>query len=216
MGGSTGERIGVFGGTFDPPHIGHVVAAVNVRQALALDRVLMIPASIPWQKTDFRDVSLAEDRLAMLHATVDGVDGLSVSTIELDRGGESYSADTLEALAKPGSKAAPDLFLIVGSDVAPQLDTWKRPEVLKARSTIVVYDRPGSAGGVPPAGWRHEAVAVPQVDVSSTDIRARVHDGRPIDGLVVTAVARHIRSRHLYAADRRSTRDRQQAPAVGA
>jgi tetratricopeptide (TPR) repeat protein len=129
MGGSTGDRIGVFGGTFDPPHVGHVIAAVNARHGLALDRVLMIPASIPWQKADFRDISSAEDRLAMLHATIDGVAGLQVSTIELDRGGASYSADTLEELAasqarRPGG-VRPELFMIVGSDVAPLLDTWK-------------------------------------------------------------------------------------------
>ena len=217
MGGSTGERIGVFGGTFDPPHVGHVIAAVNVREALALHRILMIPASIPWQKRDFRDISSAEDRLAMLHATVDGVEGLTVSTIELERGGESYSADTLEALAPANVPGAPDLFLIVGSDVASRLDTWKRPDVLRANSTIVVYARPGSsAGEAPPAGWRHETVVVPQVDVSSSDIRRRVREGRPIDGLVAPAVARHIRARGLYATESRNAHDRQQAPAVGA
>ncbi len=208
MGGSTGERIGVFGGTFDPPHVGHVVAAVAVRHAMGLDRILMIPASIPWQKVDFRDVTAAEDRLAMLHATIDGVEGLAVSTIELDRGGESYSADTLEALATAGDEPGPELFLIVGSDVAPTLDTWKRPAVLQERATIVVHDRFGTAGGAPPAGWRYERVDVPQLEASSTDIRVRVREGRPIDGLVAPAVVRHIRARGLYTADRAN------APAV--
>jgi nicotinate-nucleotide adenylyltransferase len=216
MGGSTGERIGVFGGTFDPPHVGHIVAAVTVRHELGLDRILMIPASIPWQKVDFRDITAAEDRLAMLHAAIDGVEGLAVSTVELERGGESYTADTLEALASTARSGSPELFLIVGSDVAPTLDTWKRPEVLRARSTIVVHDRPGSAGGVPPAGWSHQRVELPQFDVSSTDLRARVRDGRPIDGLVAPAVARHIRARGLYATDGRPAQPRQDAPAVGA
>ncbi|HEX7095384.1 MAG TPA: nicotinate-nucleotide adenylyltransferase [Acidimicrobiales bacterium] len=190
-----GERIGVFGGTFDPPHVGHVVAAVNVRAALALDRVLMVPAGVPWQKAHLR-ISPAEDRLAMLSAAVDGVDGLEVTTIELERSGESYTADTLDVLARrhPGAQ----LYLIVGSDIAPTLDTWRRPEALRELATTVVYERPGSGGGRPPAGWPATVVAVPQLDVSSTEIRARVRDGRPIGGLVVPAVDRHIRSRGLY------------------
>jgi nicotinate-nucleotide adenylyltransferase len=191
-----GERIGIFGGTFDPPHVGHVIAAVNVRHELRLDRILMVPAAVPWQKVPTRGVSDPSDRLAMLRATVDGVNGLEVSTIELDRGGESYTADTLEALA--ASLPVASRFLVVGSDVAPLLDTWKRPEVVRDLSTIVVYERPGSRGGAPPRGWHWHAVDVPHVDVSSTDVRARVRDGRPIDGLVVPAVARHIESRRLY------------------
>jgi nicotinate-nucleotide adenylyltransferase len=208
MVGRAGERIGVFGGTFDPPHMGHVVAAVNVRHRLTLDRVLMVPASVPWQKTDSREISPAEDRLAMLHATIDGVDGLEVSTVELDRGGESYSADTLEELSRPPFAwgEVPELFLIVGSDVAPLLDTWKRTDVLRSVGTIVVYDRPGSAGALPPAGWRHVAVTVPQVEASSTELRMRVQDGRPLGGLVAPAVDRHIRARGLYRSPARAER----------
>jgi nicotinate-nucleotide adenylyltransferase len=192
----TGRRTGIFGGTFDPPHVGHVIAAVNVRHELRLDRVLMVPAAIPWQKVPARAVSDASDRVTMLHAAVDGVPGLEVSTVEIDRGGASYTADTLEALAA----AAPDdeRFLVVGSDVAPLLDTWNRPEVVRTLATIVVYDRERFRGGTPPTGWRWQHVEVPHVDVSSTDIRRRARDGAPIDGLVVPAVARYVEARGLY------------------
>jgi nicotinate-nucleotide adenylyltransferase len=192
-----GERIGIFGGTFDPPHVGHLTAAVNVRHELGLTRVLMVPAAIPWQKAHSRAISAPADRLAMTRAAFDGVDGLEVSTIELDRGGESYTADTLEALRLAMPDA--DLYLVVGSDIAPTLDTWKRPEVLRARATIVVYERSGSPGCTPPSGWTWQQVAVPQMAVSSTDVRERVRDGRPIAGLVSREVAQLIHARRLYA-----------------
>ena len=109
-------RLGVFGGTFDPPHVGHLVTAVNVRHALSLDRVLLVVANVPWQKVGERTVSPAEDRLAMVEAAARGVAGLEVSRLEIDRGGPSYTADTLGHLhaAHPGV----ELFLIVGSDAA--------------------------------------------------------------------------------------------------
>jgi nicotinate-nucleotide adenylyltransferase len=190
------ERIGLLGGTFDPPHLGHVIVAANVRHELGLDRLVLVPASIPWQKVHLRAISPAADRLAMVQATVAGVQGVEVSTIELDRGGESYSADTLEELTQRHRGGA--LFLLVGSDIAPHLDTWKRPDVVRALATVVVYDRPGSAGRGAPAGWGAVRVPVPQVEISSTDIRERVRAGRPIDGLVTPAVARHIHERGLY------------------
>jgi nicotinate-nucleotide adenylyltransferase len=191
------RRIGLLGGTFDPPHVGHVAAAVNVRHELQLDRVLVMPANIPWQKMGTRVISSAPERLAMVRAAFAGVPGVEVSTIELDRGGESFTADTLESLsdAEPGA----EWYVIVGSDIAPSLDTWKRPEVMKRLATVVVYERPGSTGLRPPPGWRHVVTPVPQLDVSSTDLRERVRCGRPIDGLVSPAVADLVRSGGLYA-----------------
>src|ERR1700689_4116724 len=90
-----GERIGILGGTFDPIHVGHLVAAVNARDAVRLDRVVMMVANVPWQKAGSRSVSTAEDRLALVEASVGGVAGLEASRREIDRGGESYTADTL-------------------------------------------------------------------------------------------------------------------------
>src|SRR3954452_23272754 len=118
-----GARLGVFGGTFDPVHNGHLVAATGARHALRLDRVLMVPAGDPWQKRD-QDLAPAEDRLAMLRAAVDGVEGLEVDLVELERSGPSYTADTIEDLRR----AHPDdeLFLILGADAAADLDTSDR------------------------------------------------------------------------------------------
>ncbi len=190
-------RLGVFGGTFDPPHVGHLVTAVNVRHALALDRVLLVVANVPWQKVGERTVSPAEDRLAMVEAAARGVAGLEVSRLEIDRGGPSYTADTLGELrrAHPGA----ELFLIVGSDAAGGLTTWERVDEVREQCTVVVVDRPGAEGEQPPPGWRWERVEVPRLDVSSTDLRARVADGRPLDFLLPPDVIACIRTRGLYA-----------------
>ena len=189
------ERIGVFGGTFDPPHVGHLVTAVNVRHALQLDRVLLVVANMPWQKEGQRDVSDAEDRFALVQAAVDGVPGLEASRIELDRGGASYTADTLAELTRrhPGA----ELFTILGEDAAESLETWERYGEVVARSTLVVVDRPGWRPSLPD-GIAWERVEVPHLEVSSTDLRARVVDGRPLDYLLPPAVIRGIRERRLY------------------
>ena len=192
----SGERIGILGGTFDPPHVGHIVAAVGVRHVLSLHRVLVTPANIPWQKRGVRDVTPIADRLAMARAAFANLEGIEVSTVELDRGGDTYTVDTLIAL----QEARPDdeHWLIVGSDVARHLDTWHRPEVVRSLTRMVVYERPGSVGARPPASWPFELVDLPLIDVSSTDIRDRVRRGEPIDGLVPPSVADIVRRRGLY------------------
>jgi nicotinate-nucleotide adenylyltransferase len=192
----TGERLGIFGGTFDPPHVGHLVTAVNVRHELALDRVLLVVAGQPWQKVGTRDVSSAEDRLAMVEAAVGDVDGLEASRIELDRRGMSYTADTLSELL--GRDPTLDLYVILGSDAAVGLPGWERADEVRALSTIVVVERPGSGEGSPPLGWSWVRVEVPRLEVSSTDLRARVIDGRPLDYLLSPAVIDTIERRGLY------------------
>ncbi len=190
------ERIGVFGGTFDPVHVGHLVTAVNVRHELGLDRVLLVVANVPWQKAD-RSITSAEDRFAMVEAAVADVDGLEASRIEIDRGGDSYTADTLIALREqhPGA----ELFLILGSDAAAGLESWERAADLPGLCTIVVVERPGAAGATGlPAGWQGLSVEVPRLEVSSTDLRARFADGRPLDYLVTEPVIDVIRRRGLY------------------
>ena len=136
-------RIGLFGGTFDPPHVGHLVTAVNVRHALDLDTVILMVANIPWQKQGERAITPAADRLAMVEAAVADVPGLAAGRLEIDAGGPSYTADTLAALAAahPGA----ELFTIVGDDAAAGLHTWERFEEVLAQSSLVVVDRPGKA-----------------------------------------------------------------------
>lgn len=186
----------MFGGTFDPPHVGHLVTAVNVRHELRLDVVLLVVANDPWQKSGERRVSSAQDRLAMAAAAVGDVDGLEVSDIEVRRGGTSYTADTLIELGRrhPGA----ELHLILGSDAAAGLLTWERHEAVREGATITVVTRPGSEGATPPPGWRWVTVETPRLEVSSTDLRARVADGRPLDYLLTPAVIDTIRQRRLY------------------
>jgi nicotinate-nucleotide adenylyltransferase len=188
-------RLGLFGGTFDPPHVGHLVTAVNVRHALELDRVILMVANVPWQKEGTRPITAAPDRLAMVEAAVAEVDGLVPGRHELDHGGPSYTADTLAALAAehPGA----ELFTIVGDDAAAGLQTWERYDEVVAQSRLVVVDRPGMPVDLPPVvDWIR--VEVPRLEVSSTDLRARFSDGRPLDYLVTEPVLRVIADRRLY------------------
>lgn len=194
-----GQRTGIFGGTFDPVHVGHLVAAVNARHALALDRVIMMVANVPWQKADVRVVSTAADRLALVEAAVGDVPGVEAGSLEIERGGESYTSDTLAELKRQGPDD--ELFLIVGWDVAPVLSTWERYEEAQALSTLVVVNRPGSP---PPKklerqGWKVVEVKVPNIEISSSDLRERAADGRPLDYLIPEAAVRCIRARGMYA-----------------
>ncbi|MGI9600512.1 MAG: nicotinate-nucleotide adenylyltransferase [Acidimicrobiales bacterium] len=192
----TGTRIGIFGGTFDPPHVGHLATAVNVTHDLGLDRMLMVVANVPWQKVGTRQISPAADRLAMVEAAVAASPLLDASSIELERGGETYTADTLAELS--GQDPDAELFLIVGADAAAGLDTWKRPDEIRSQCTIVVVDRPGRGTGRPPEGWEHVHVDVPQLEISSSDLRVRFRDGRPTDYLVPPEVLAVIAARDIY------------------
>jgi nicotinate-nucleotide adenylyltransferase len=192
------RRVGLFGGTFDPPHVGHLVTAVNVRHALQLDVVVLMVANIPWQKEGSRSITPALDRLAMVEAAVADATGLEAGRLEIDLGGPSYTADTLTALAErePGA----ELYTIVGDDAAAGLATWERYEEVIERSRLVVVDRPGVPveldDDIP---WIH--VEVPRLEVSSTDLRARFVDGRPLDYLVPDPVLQVIAERGLYRSE---------------
>lgn len=191
------RRLGLFGGTFDPPHVGHLVTAVNVRHALALDAVVLMVANDPWQKSGARSVTPALERLAMVEAAVADVEGLLAGRDEIDHGGPSYTADTLSALSSKYPNA--ELFTIVGDDAAAGFTTWERYDEVALRSRLVVVDRPGMPVDLPDGfEWMH--VEVPHLDVSSSDLRARCRDGRPLDYLVTESVLRVIRDRHLYEA----------------
>ena len=188
----------MFGGTFDPPHLGHLVTAVNVRHALRLDRVLLMVAGEPWQKTGSRRITPAADRLAMVRAAVEGVPGLEAGALEVERGGASFTADTLEALHEqyPGAL----LHTIVGDDAAAGFESWQRYERVAELSTLVVVDRPGFVAELPERfSWVH--VEVPRLEVSSTDLRARFTDGRPLDYLVTDSVRAAIATRGLYRSE---------------
>ncbi|HUF84943.1 MAG TPA: nicotinate-nucleotide adenylyltransferase [Acidimicrobiia bacterium] len=192
------ERVGVFGGTFDPVHNGHVVAAVETRAALDLERVLVVVAGDPWQKRDLV-VASAADRLAMVEAAVTEIDGVEASALEIEREGPSVTADTLEGLTIPGR----DLFLILGTDAVANMPTWRRLDETRDLATVAIVERGGVRGVDPPGdGWRVEHVRIPQLDIASTDLRDRLGSGRPVDGLVPPAAVRVIRERGLYTGSR--------------
>lgn len=191
----TPRRIGVFGGTFDPPHIGHLVAALDARAALDLDVVLLVVANVPWQKVGARAITPAADRLAMVRAAVAGTPGLEVSDVELRRGGPSYTADTLADLRRDEPDA--ELFVIVGRDAAAGLTTWERYREVAEGATLVVVDRPGPEVPLDPA-FTWVRVDIPELELSSTELRERVAAGRSIRFLTPEGVATCITERDLY------------------
>jgi nicotinate-nucleotide adenylyltransferase len=188
-------RIGVFGGTFDPPHVGHLVTAVNVRHALDLDLMILMVANVPWQKVGVRTITPAEDRLAMVAAAVADVPHLVAGDHEIRAGGPSYTADTLAVLADEHRGAR--LFTVVGDDAAAGIRSWERAEEVIERSQLVVVDRPGEQFELD-AGIDWIRVEVPRLEVSSTDLRARWLDGRPLDYLVTDEVLAVVAERDLY------------------
>lgn len=187
------ERVGIMGGTFDPVHVGHIVAAVDVRYALRLDRLLMPVAPRPWQK-EGEVIAPASARFAMLEAAVASLDGVEASSVEIRRAGQTYTADTVAELRAPGR----ELFLAVGSDVAVELDSWHHVEQVRPHVTLVIVSRAGERATVPSPAWKVEHVEIPRLDVSSTAVRARLESGHPVDGLVPAAAIRVIRELDLY------------------
>jgi nicotinate-nucleotide adenylyltransferase len=195
------SRIGILGGTFDPVHVGHLVAAVNVRHELALDRVLLVVANEPWQKVGARPVTPARDRLALVEAAVCSCPGVEASDLEIERGGPSYTADTVAELEArhPGA----DISLVIGADVAGSLGSWERIEELRGRVRLVVVNRPGTpvVDATELMGWDVSTVEIPDLEISSTDLRDRAATGRPLDFLVPVEAIRLLRERSLYVVE---------------
>jgi nicotinate-nucleotide adenylyltransferase len=192
------RRLGILGGTFDPIHIGHLIAASEVAGQLDLDEVVFIPAGRPWQKSLH---SPAEDRLLMTTLAVADDRRFSVSRIELDRRGPTYSADTVAALSDFYGEGT-ELFFILGSDAASGLSTWHKLDEFTQLAKLVVVARPGEHRDVSlGAGFQMTTVSIPGVDISSTEIRGRVRQGRPIAYLVPAAVETYIRANGLYSTE---------------
>ncbi|HEX2050348.1 MAG TPA: nicotinate-nucleotide adenylyltransferase [Actinomycetota bacterium] len=192
-------RLGVMGGTFDPIHIGHLVAASEALYAFELDRVTFVPTGQPWQKRFYSD---AEDRYLMTVLGAASNPCFAVSRVELDRKGPTYTADTMDVLRSFHGDGV-ELFFIVGGDAVLRLGTWHKVERLAALATVIAVTRPGFALGnlVREPSWPElRVLEMPGIDVSSTDVRARVRAGRPIDYVVPADVVRYIRDRGLYTA----------------
>jgi nicotinate-nucleotide adenylyltransferase len=186
-------RLGLLGGTFDPPHVGHLLAAVDAREALELDLLVFVPAGVqPFKQGHVR--ATGEQRLAMLRRMVAEDPCFAVDPIELERAGLSYTVETLTVFAERHPDCA--LFLLIGEDLAGQIGSWRDPEGIARLATVVVLTREGGeddAGAVP-----LRRLATRRVDVSSTEVRARRQAGRSIRGFVTDGVADYIEAAGLY------------------
>lgn len=184
------------GGTFDPIHIGHLIAASEVHSALNLDSVWFIPARQPWQKAD-RKVSAAEHRLEMTKRAIEGDPRFEVSDIEINRDGPTRSVETVKQLKTTHPNI--DIFWIVGADVATRIPTWHEWEEFVAAVTLVVVNRPdsGSIGLLP---FEYQNVEMPSVRISATQLRERYAQGLATKYLVPDAVDAYIKDHHLFGA----------------
>lgn len=195
-------KLGILGGTFNPPHLGHLLLGQEAYVALDLDEVVLIPAGDPPHKPDDEEPG-AEHRLALCHAAVQGDPKLSVSNIESRRPGPSFTADTLREL----SAQAPDteLHLILGGDAAAGLPRWREPEQIVSHARLAVAERAGAGRQAIeealrsiPARVSISFFAMPAMDVSSTLVRKRVREGLPLRYLVPDLVTDYIRQHGLY------------------
>jgi nicotinate-nucleotide adenylyltransferase len=199
-------RVGIFGGAFNPPHIGHLVCAQEALVRLELDLVVFVPVGVAPHREIEADPG-AEARLEMVELAIADDERFEMSRIELDREGPSYTSDTLEQLQ--GERSGDELFLILGGDQAAALGSWHEPEKVLERATVAVFER---------ASWGRNAIGIkigrlpgaravrylemPLIQVSSSQVRRRVREGKPIRYLVPEKVVDYIRSNDLYAAAR--------------
>lgn len=188
------------GGTFDPIHLGHLVCAEEARYQFSLERVVFVPAGDPWQK---QDVSAPDDRYEMTRLATEPNPYFSVSREEIDRPGPTYTADTLDQVrARLGESA--DLFFITGADAVVRILSWKRPEEVLGKAHFIAARRPGVDLTLLKEQSLEDRVSlmeIPLLSISSTDIRRRVAEGRPIRYLVPEPVEKFIVDRHLYASE---------------
>lgn len=197
-------KVGVMGGTFDPIHLAHLILAEQARVFLGLDRVLFVPAGAPWRKADRRIAPVA-DRVAMVRAALAGDPYFEVSLIESERRGPSYTVDTLSVLQRQLGPQA-ELHFILGQDALADLPNWREPTRIVQLARLAVAARPGCPPpdptalerAVPGIRERIDVVPMPQVDISSTDIRRRVAQGISIRFLVPAAVEAYITAHGLY------------------
>ena len=189
------SRIGVLGGTFNPVHIGHLILAQDALEKFGLDQVLFVPCANPPHKRP-RRLAPAKHRLAMLKAALKGDSRFAVSTVEIDRGGVSYSIDTIRQLRRAKPKAR--FYFIIGADTLPELRTWRSIRKISGLCTFVAMGRPGYAGRAT-RGFRARPFPGHLIDISSSEIRQRVSEGKSIRHLVPAAVERYISHHGLYA-----------------
>ena len=186
-------RIGVLGGSFNPPHNGHLIIASDAFESLGLDLLYIVPAAANPLKSHDPEGATPDQRLEMVRLTFGGDARFEVSAVEIERGGLSFTVDTLETLARqhPGA----ELVLLLGIDSLKTMDRWRQPDRIRELATLAALAR-GEAEGSLPDGVR--MVTTRRVDVSSTEIRGRLAEGRPVKGFVAESVERYISAAELY------------------
>lgn len=187
-------KIGLLGGTFNPVHIGHLVLAEECWHRFGLDKVVFIPAYIQPLKEAEGSVS-ASDRLNMVRLALEGDDRFTISTFEIDKGGTSYSIDTIKHFKEENEEA--ELFFITGADSAESLSMWKDIDKILSLTTFIIASRPGW-GENSPYEDRVKRIVIPGIEISSSDIRERIKNRQPIDYLVPEKVVEYIRNKGLY------------------
>ncbi len=190
-------RVGVFGGTFDPIHIGHLVAAQNALYAGSLDKVLFVVANLPWQKEGMREVTDARLRYLVVSEVLAEHPGLEPCELEIERGGLSYTVDTLLELKHlhPGD----ELYLVVGADAASSMHTWERAEQLSAMANLIVVNRYGYPTPTDILDFGEPISAeMPWLDISSTDLRDRFKNDRPLEFLLPQEAILAVHKYGLY------------------
>jgi nicotinate-nucleotide adenylyltransferase len=200
-------RIGVLGGTFDPIHTGHLILGEAAHEGLALDSVIFVPAGDPWRKAG-REIAPVADRVAMTRLAVEDNPHFSLSMLEAERAGPSYTDETLAALREPLGDDS-ELYFILGRDSLADLPFWKNPSGIIHLARLAVAERPGATAietaeleaRVPGITGRIVTFAMPSIGISSTDIRRRCRDGLSIRYFVPPAVEAYITGHRLYAAD---------------
>jgi len=188
-------RIGLLGGSFDPPHNGHLLAAGDAFEALMLDRLVFIPAAVQPLKAGQAEATAAQ-RLAMVRRLASDDPRFSVSSIEIDRGGLSYTVDTLTVLAAQWPAA--ELFWLVGADMVESFPRWREPKRIAELATVVVLQRAGEAPDLSPLPGAPRLLPTRRIDISSTEIRHRVRAGKSIRGFVPDSVGELIAAERLY------------------
>ncbi len=186
------KKVGILGGTFNPPHIGHLIVANEVKHALDLDEVRLMPTAVPPHKAAPGDAT-AEQRLRMAELAVTGIDGLTVSSFEVQRGGISYTYDTMKQLTSLEPEV--DFYFIIGGDMIDMLPKWYRIEELVTLVKFVGVGRPGTIGKT---DFPISIVDIPQIDLSSTLIRQRFADKGTVHLLIPPAVEVFVRREDLY------------------
>jgi nicotinate-nucleotide adenylyltransferase len=197
--------IGIFGGTFDPIHCGHLAVAETVKFKLRLSRMIFVPTGQPWLKEGL-PVSPAQDRAEMVRLAIAGKRDFALSTMEVERPGPSYTVDTLEVFRQELGREA-SLFFLLGSDAIADFHKWKEPKRIIEMCHLVAFSRPGFRlpsldlleKAVPGVSERVVLVEGPDVDVSATEVRRRAAQGLSISGMVPAAVERYIEEKRLYA-----------------